>query len=210
MKIMVLGSDHYVRWFNREFDSIPGKVEFVKNADLVVFTGGADVDPRIYGHKKSKETVSSYHRDAFELLMYVEARTLNKPMLGICRGAQFLTACQPGGALVQDAKNHGVMNGHAIEFLDGSKYTISSTHHQMMYPFEVENYELLAWASPRLAPFYEYNGDTIPALPGNLEPEIVFYPDSKALAIQGHPEMMETGSRILVKLKELISEKLSL
>jgi len=44
----------------------------MKEADLVVFTGGADVDPKIYGERNVASSYSA-DRDAYETDMYAEA-----------------------------------------------------------------------------------------------------------------------------------------
>src|ERR1700677_4699649 len=57
---------------------------------LVVFTGGADVAPSLYGEEASRETSSYPKRDIFETIVFQKAHSLHKPKVGICRGAQFL------------------------------------------------------------------------------------------------------------------------
>jgi hypothetical protein len=66
-----------------------------------------------------------------------------------------------------------------IEFNNGKKMLATSTHHQMMYPYNVRNFELIAWASTRLSDIYEMSGerDAVTQLPQDREPEIVYYPD---------------------------------
>lgn len=70
--------------------------------DGFLLTGGQDVDPAVYGAEKSNlcgET--SPERDRMETRLLALARAQDKPVLGICRGIQFLNAAL-GGTLWQD------------------------------------------------------------------------------------------------------------
>lgn len=70
--------------------------------DGFLFTGGQDVDPAIYGEKKIALCgESSPERDTMEKLILDEAIKRDKPILGICRGIQFINAAL-GGTLWQD------------------------------------------------------------------------------------------------------------
>lgn len=67
-----------------------------------LLTGGHDVDPRVYGEKRAEacgECCQS--RDAMEYGLLSAILERNKPVLGICRGIQFLNAVL-GGTLYQD------------------------------------------------------------------------------------------------------------
>ena len=70
--------------------------------DGFLFTGGQDVSPEIYGEEKTEfcgET--SELRDTLESTLLKIAIDENKPVLGICRGLQFINAAL-GGTLYQD------------------------------------------------------------------------------------------------------------
>jgi gamma-glutamyl-gamma-aminobutyrate hydrolase PuuD len=155
------------------------------NIDLVMFGGGADIDPLIYNHMNlaSGSSTSTRIRDAAEELMWKSARERDIPILGICRGAQFVCA-KSGGKLVQDCTNHG--NTHSIVTHDGRVLDMTSTHHQMMYPWTTEH-QLLAWA-PRRSVKYVYAGPDFNENFLDREPEVVYFPETKALGVQGHPE----------------------
>ena len=110
--------------------------------------------------------------------------------------AQFLCTMN-GGLLVQDCHNHAIWGTH--EITNGKdKYQITSTHHQMQYPYNLpkEDYEVLFWAEGISNGYY--SGDKInpKIIEEKGEPEVVFYHKKnkpKCLAIQGHPEMMTFG-----------------
>ncbi len=75
---------------------------FIDISDGVLFTGGDDIHPRIYGrtlHEHCGELCPE--RDAMEFAFGEEFLKTAKPFLGICRGIQFLNVIY-GGDLWQD------------------------------------------------------------------------------------------------------------
>lgn len=102
-----------------------------------------------------------------------------------------------GGLLVQDVHNHGLWGTH--EITNGNeKYQITSTHHQMQYPYNLnkKDYDVLFWADGLSEGYYEGDKINPELIIKNGEPEIVLYHKEnkpKCLAIQGHPEMMKYG-----------------
>ena len=76
-----------------------------KSAELCggfLLTGGQDVDPKLYGEKALPECgMSCKVRDNMEAFLLNLAINENKPLLGICRGIQFMNAAL-GGTLYQD------------------------------------------------------------------------------------------------------------
>ncbi len=72
--------------------------------DGFLFTGGHDVSPELYHEEPLKElTVCCETRDLMEKLYLQEAVSTDKPVLGICRGIQFINAAL-GGTLYQDLR----------------------------------------------------------------------------------------------------------
>lgn len=69
--------------------------------DGILFTGGHDVTPEIYGEQAQKNVISCRKRDDMEKIVLEKAINTNKPLLGICRGIQFINAAL-GGTLYQD------------------------------------------------------------------------------------------------------------
>lgn len=191
-------------------------------ADLVFFHGGEDVSPTIYGEDTIKETYNNKDRDLLECKVYSIAMLKRIPCFGICRGSQFITAMQQGGIVIQDVSGHygnGNYN-HFIKIVDKTlPYTddieVTSTHHQMMYPYNT-NHELIAISSKNRSSHYKFsdfnNYKDNKMEKSNLklygEPEIVYYPDSNSLAIQGHPEFTNKDSEFSKLTKFLIYKKL--
>ncbi len=78
----------------------------VQMCDGFVFTGGHDVSPEIYGEEKLPECAeTSIERDTVEKMILEEVLDMDKPVLGICRGLQFINAAL-GGTLYQDLKTY--------------------------------------------------------------------------------------------------------
>lgn len=174
--------------------------------DLIIFAGGSDVSPVLYQESKHTTTSSDPERDVFESSVYKYARLYKIPIIGICRGAQFVTVMS-GGKLFQHVENHGIQGTHPL-YLEESTEIISeitSTHHQMMCLDEnVRHVPLLM--SSRRSSFYCVNDKiTYTNLLTDQEPEVIYYPTSEALAIQGHPEYMPKNSSIIGLLNFYLS-----
>lgn len=184
--------------------------------DLILFTGGEDVDPAYYNESKGKYTSISQRRDSTESdYMYNRPGFYNIPKLGICRGAQFLTVLS-GGKLVQHVNGHGLSGTHPldIKYLGSScEFEITSTHHQMMFPYNLpkDSYEILATSSYFLSDTYLDGLNSEKELPKNFEEcEIVFYPKSKSLCIQGHPEYSNCPENTINECLNMVESYLGL
>src|SRR5215212_530696 len=69
--------------------------------DGVVFSGGSDLDPQLYGQKAHAETKGVVpERDRGELALLQAALARDMPVLAVCRGSQVLNVAL-GGDLVQ-------------------------------------------------------------------------------------------------------------
>jgi anthranilate/para-aminobenzoate synthase component II len=161
----------------------------MEEADIVLFPGGADVEPTLYNEEPHPFTMWDVSIDTRDLNAFKQAKELGKRMVGICRGAQFLCA-MAGGKLVQH--QHNGSGDHVIYTYDGEIIRVSSDHHQAMYPWTMsrEKYEVLGWALGQ-SKFHEgadRNEIVVGSVPLNMEVEIAFFPEIKALGIQSHPE----------------------
>jgi Predicted glutamine amidotransferases len=75
---------------------------YLNMIDGLLFTGGVDVSPFMFGENPIKEVSEiSVDRDEYELKLYEGAIKIDMPILGICRGIQFINAAS-GGTLYQD------------------------------------------------------------------------------------------------------------
>ncbi len=76
--------------------------DFAALCDGFLLTGGADIDPTRYGERPlSACGALQQNRDALELALLDRVLKTDKPVLGICRGAQVLNVAL-GGTLYQD------------------------------------------------------------------------------------------------------------
>lgn len=167
------------------------KAESLEKADIVLFTGGwADVSPELYGERdKHERTFSDPEADVRDIQVFQEAVYLGIPMVGVCRGAQFLHVMN-GGKLYQHVDYH---NGkpHDIYLLRSEEYLgpVSSVHHQMCRPNEAGGMEVLAvtyeseqkWLNSTMS----YNGLS---KVGDEDIEAFWYPETACFGVQGHPE----------------------
>jgi len=178
----------------------------LKDDDVVLFGGGADISPSIYNQVPSRHTGARAElsdRDEVEVYMFNAAKKKNLPMLGICRGAQLVCALS-GGSLIQHVSNHAGPN-HKIATNEGTVIDVCSVHHQMMNPFSTKH-ELIAWAHRRLSPHYIVANELEVEM--KVEPEVVYFPETKALGIQYHPEFMHPDDQGVIYARELVAKYL--
>lgn len=186
-KIFVVGTSiEYANWMKGTL------VSNIEDADLVVFTGGEDIHPSLYNEALGKFTSTNLRRDMIESEYWEKATKLNKHIIGICRGSQ-LSCALSGGRLVQHQNNPKAI--HDIITFDGKRIPITSSHHQAQYPYDMnaDEYKLLAWTEGMSSVHLDGTNKEINS-EKFLEAEVVYYPKTKALGIQGHPEWMAAHS----------------
>ena len=77
-------------------------LQLAASCDGFLFTGGQDVSPSLYGEEKLEACGEiSAARDEMEKILLHMAQDADLPVLGICRGIQFINAAM-GGTLYQD------------------------------------------------------------------------------------------------------------
>jgi len=125
-----------------------GVAETLDALDGLVFSGGSDLDPGLYGQEPHEHTTGVLpQRDRAELALLSAALERDMPVLAICRGSQVLNIAL-GGDLVQhlpdvvgDEKHKhtpGVFSDHDVELKPGSRVErilgdrapVKSHHHQ--------------------------------------------------------------------------------
>lgn len=157
---------------------------YAADFDGFFFTGGVDVDPARYGEEITGQDVEiDTARDAFEFALYEAVKDSDKPILGVCRGIQFLNVAR-GGTLHQHIEGHRqspipavehpqhvtVRRGTRLHALVGvSEMGVNSFHHQAVKD-----------VAPGLTVTALADDGTIEALEDPTHP---FF-----LAVQWHPE----------------------
>ena len=160
------------------------RADSVLEADLVVFGGGSDVCPALYGESKHSTTYFNDLRDSSDMALYMMCLEHGIPMFGVCRGAQFLHVMN-GGKLFQDVNNH--CGDHGIFDLKKKVRIekVSSVHHQMVRPNVLNGMEVIATSA--LSTKRHKNADTFDiGLQSDIE--AFFYRDTCCVGVQGHPE----------------------
>lgn len=162
-----------------------------KKFGLVLFTGGADVDPSFYNDTSPLQMCSSnLKRDKFEKTIFQCATINNIPMVGICRGFQFLNVMAKGHLL-----HH--INGHGgtIHSFDSpclkNPIDVNSFHHQMVIP-STDSY-IIGRTKKQLSNIYYGKRDQLEKWE-NPEVEAAIFPKINACGVQYHPEWMSTTS----------------
>jgi putative glutamine amidotransferase len=165
---------------------------YIEKCDGVMVIGGPDIDPVYFGEKNMPYNgdISPY-RDVMELELVKKAVLKNKPVLGICRGAQIINVAM-GGTLYQDIhaqiKDRELMQHsqsaptwyatHEVavkkasflgEVFKAEKASVNSFHHQSVKDV-APDFEVTAWSEDGIIEAIEYNKNSF------------------ALGVQWHPE----------------------
>ena len=170
--------------------------QILQVVDGLLFTGGADLDPSLYGDEAvHPETYGvDQERDTFEIALIRAAAAADKPMLCICRGIQVLNVAF-GGSLDQHLADEtgsdeghrqykrgldAAAPGHSVTTTEGGllrsitgtgQLPVNSLHHQGLRVIG--------------------DGLTVEAITEDGLVESVSVPTCGfALAVQWHPEMM--------------------
>lgn len=197
VKVYVVGGDTNYAKFIENYKI----VDDLKDADIVLFTGGEDVSPELYGAEKDPTTYSNLARDKYEQAVFNLVNKETQLCVGICRGAQFL-AVMNGSKLIQDVPGHAITGTHTIKrqspyigYLP-DELEITSTHHQILDVRNIDhNYSRILYKAAK-----------------DDRPEIFVYQDSTkplCLCIQGHPEIMPANSNAVLLCNTLIYTYLS-
>lgn len=156
------------------------------DADIICFTGGSDVSAHMYHDKAHPYTASNAYRDAKEERLFLDSRAQDKPCIGICRGAQFLNVMS-GGRMYQHVEKH--IGAHYItDHETGEVVYVSSTHHQMIMPGP--GAQVVATSNLKGKREW-YDGEVARRDTADEDYEVVFYPDTKSLCFQPHPEFTD-------------------
>ncbi len=158
--------------------------------DGFLLTGGHDVSPEIYGETPRADLVCTCERrDRMEDFVLKEAVASDKPVLGICRGIQFINAAL-GGSLYQDlpTQHPSVIEHHQHGPYDVPSHTVAVIEDSPLYgclqetELAVNSYHHQAVRD--LAPGLE----SMAVSPDGLV-EALYMPEHPFLwAVQWHPE----------------------
>lgn len=174
-------------------------------ADGLLITGGADVDPALYGEINTASHPGDPLTDSSDLYLYEAFKKAGKPILGICRGIQLIAAAE-GAKLIQDLPplntgvNHNMWTNpgpfardataHECTFVKGTKlheifgglYPVNSYHHQALLEVP-ERYKESARSADGIIEAIE---------------------NEQVIAVQWHPERLVNDPKHLALAKEFI------
>ncbi len=158
----------------------------------LVLWGGTDIDPQWYDEPRHPQTQQSdIERDKKEWLSISKAIAEQRPIIGICRGAQLLCAFN-GGKLDQHNPIHAASHSIITLSREGKMRTIidrvSAGHHQVMLPAG----NFIAYG---IAP-KEFDSTA----------EVIYWPNTNSLGIQPHPEWMDKKHPFITWLDQIMEE----
>lgn len=165
----------------------------------LVLWGGVDISSSLYDEKPLKYTQQpNFGRDKLEVSAYHHAVEELTPIVGVCRGAQLLCVLN-GGKLYQHSEPY--TQNHSIATLNGQVIgQVAADHHQIMIP--KGHFITYAW-NP--APTKVWTTDDNCQWKDTCA-EVVYFPTTKSLAIQPHPEWMSSGHPFVKYVNELMEE----
>jgi putative glutamine amidotransferase len=145
------GEDYYLTYgraveaVGAEAVYLPPGTPSMADLDGLLLPGGWDVDPALYGEKPDAKVGDiDPELDETEIRLFKDARRMQIPVLGICRGQQVINVAM-GGTLLQHLEGHEVRAygrshlahkatvdpaselGRAVE---GPEIQVNSLHHQ--------------------------------------------------------------------------------
>lgn len=114
--------------------------EISADCDALLLPGGGDIDPSFYGQENRGSVGIKEDRDRREAEAFRLFLSLEKPIFGVCRGAQLINVLL-GGTLHQDITGHRQDGNdelrHGSRTVDplllslyGGSFIVNSTHHQ--------------------------------------------------------------------------------
>lgn len=148
-KVLVIGTgqrigsayDQIARTYNYDLHILTGiqtntdtSRAIIKDVDGVIFAGGEDFDPSLYG-SNSYNLVESYStdQDKSDLELLDLAIEENKPILGICRGMQLINIYY-GGSLYEDLPSqYGISISHRDGEDDFSYHMVNFNENSSLY-----------------------------------------------------------------------------
>lgn len=164
--------------------------EYLPHLDGVLLSGGADLEPALYGQEPDGNGAYEPRRDTMELALLAGAWQRGLPVLGICRGLQVVNVAA-GGSLHQHVAAHACFDVapdsrvHPVSFEPGTtladlyrdqigdrdEVSVNSLHHQTV---------------DRVGPGLQVAARSDDGAVEGLESD-----DGVVLAVQWHPEMLQ-------------------
>lgn len=179
------------------------QVHRINEAAVVIWTGGPDIHPMLYGQSLNKLTRPNFVRDKQDIAALREIEQ-EQALVGICRGAQFLNVMVGNGSLYQDVDHHATGKMHlAYDVYDKTQLSVTSTHHQMMIPgvngdvllTARESYKFFGESDRTPVKFFRGITDLYDGPPVDIEAMCYwsYATENNVLCYQPHPEYMASS-----------------
>jgi putative glutamine amidotransferase len=164
----------------------------------ILFSGGGDVDPALYGEENRYSRGVIRSRDEMEIFLINEALKRGIPVLAICRGLQIVNVAL-GGSLYQDLPKELGLFSHRGEEDDAVHRVVLENEPNLLSPIGEKNMEVNS--SHHQAIKKVGKGLRIIARSEDGVIEALEYPGHPFfLAVQWHPERWEgESSRIILE-----------
>ena len=209
-KVLVVSGDSYalpIEGLGEITNDVDYFIEHPNEFKLVMFTGGEDVTPSLYGDDSPDRMCwFNIKRDEFEREIFNVALENKILMTGICRGVQFLNVMS-GGKMMHHITGHTGGRDHLMQLITGHKIVVNTLHHQMMLP--PEDSILIGWSAEKLSSMYLGWHDEEVDYKGT-ENEAVIFPKTRAFGVQYHPEMMKETSDGFLFYRQMVKNALVL
>lgn len=183
----------YIRFFEKnDFSVVPasnhsGKLAYILNKlpiTHIVLSGGNNICPELYGGENKYTEDCSSQRDRTEGIILNFAMRKMVPVLGICRGMQFINVYF-GGKLIQNiwqangVKDYPDKRSHFVEVVDKKLESILKKRRYKVNSYHNQGVDYKCLGSPLEA--FAVSGD------GSLV-EGLFHKSYPIAGIQWHPE----------------------
>lgn len=178
------GSIRTMLAMNKDYNFRPA--DSIATADMILYTGGADVNPFLYGERKLDCTYADTRQDRADGDAYLEGKKHGILHVGICRGAQILNVLN-GGTMWQDVSNHAGQPHLVEDVISKKTFLVSSMHHQgiILNP----KAKLLAFCEEADRKISATGGWSAKSGKPSIDVEAFWYPETRSLGVQWHPEV---------------------
>jgi putative glutamine amidotransferase len=186
-------------------------VDSLAKCHALLLTGGADIYPGLYGKENDTARCGEFdhQRDKFEAIAFETAEKMGLPILGICRGMQFINISMGGTLWIDLPSDIGSGDLHRTgeegwsdhevvvmpetvlaSLADATEYTVASNHHQGIEKL-APGLKAAAMSQDMLIEAVERSEKT---------------DESYLLAVQWHPEWMDRNDLLSGKIAKSFLE----